>query len=315
MATSKSLAELLDENKEFISLTENGLRIKCLITPHEMPPRADAVQAYLTSAKFKKAKEWYSQDFSKYEPFLVRDKKSGKKLFCRITRTRVNMIPADVEKHVNGKRFLRLKQNYLDREAKRESGIGEDEDEEDDDDEEDAEGDEEDGDGGADDDIDVDEEAAAAAAAGVWMPKEELNAIVSGFKVKKTPKLAKRSKTEVVDEMDEGEEEEGEGEDEEEGADSDAGDEEASVNSEDSDIHLYIREAPPKPVIKAKALAKGKGKGKAKGDSDANGKRKGKSKSKSKSEGVHTVDVAETEPGQKRAAASQIKGTSKKVRN
>ena len=309
--TSKSLAELLDENKEFISLTENGLRIKCLITPHEMPPRADAVQAYLTSAKFKKAKEWYSQDFSKYEPFLVRDKKSDKKLFCRITRTRVNLIPTDVEKHVNGKRFLRLKQNYLDREAKRESGIDEDDDEE----EEGAEGDIEDGDGGEDDDIDVDEEAAAAAAAGVWMPKEELTAIVSGFKVKKSPKHTKGSKTEVVDEMDEGDEDE----EEEEGADSGAGDEEASVNSEDSDIHLYIREVPPKPVIKAKALAKskgeGKGKGKAKGYSDANGKGKEKGKSKSKSESVHTADVAETEPVKKRAAATQIKGSSKKVRN
>ena len=251
---SKSLAELLEEHKQYISLSETGLRIKCLITAHEMPPRADAVQAYLDGAKFRKAREWYSQDYSHHEPFLVQDKKNPTRLFCKITRTRVNKIPADVEKHVTGKRFLRLKQNYLEREARRAEQPSDDESGEEggdggdvfDDDEQQSENEQEDD----EEEIDVEKEAAEAAAAGVWMPKEELKAVVDAIKTKKIP--GGRGKALPQEEEEEEEEEEGEGE----------GAEEESIASDDSDADLryYIRSEPEPRQTKAKPKHKG-GKG------------------------------------------------------
>ena len=266
----KSLATLLSEHKDEIALTEDGLRIKCLITPHEMPARADVVEVYLNGNKFKKAKEWYSQDYSKYEPFLVQDKKNKFQLFCKITRLRVNKIPKDVEKHVNGKRFLRLKENYLEREARRRT----EEDENDSSSDQEESVDEEDG-----VDIDVDEEAEAAAAAGVWMPKEELKAVVSGFKPKISPRKAKAMAKALAGKERDVEEEEQEEEEEEEEGDADDSDDDPdgdSIASDDSDADLrwYIREAPPASKNKGKSESKGKGKGKGIGKEDKMGKSK-----------------------------------------
>jgi hypothetical protein len=107
MATTgtKSLATLLSENKLLV-LTDNN-KIKCSLSGHEMPARADIVQQYLNSKKYAKAREWYSKDFSKYEPWIVENKVDPKKLYCTLTNLSLNKIPEEVEKHVTGKRFLR----------------------------------------------------------------------------------------------------------------------------------------------------------------------------------------------------------------
>ena len=59
----KSLAAILNENSSFLSLTSNN-KVLCSYTKHEMPARLDNVLNHLNSKALKKAKEWYSYDYS-----------------------------------------------------------------------------------------------------------------------------------------------------------------------------------------------------------------------------------------------------------
>ncbi len=49
----------------------------------------------------------YSQDFKKYEPFVVPDPTNSKQMLCRVTNTVLQRIPEKIEKHVSGMKFLR----------------------------------------------------------------------------------------------------------------------------------------------------------------------------------------------------------------
>ena len=51
----------------------------------------------------------YKADYSKYEPLIVAHKTNPKMLFCKLTGTKLNRVPAQVEAHVNGKRFRNRK--------------------------------------------------------------------------------------------------------------------------------------------------------------------------------------------------------------
>ena len=95
-----------------------------------MPPNAAVVLAYLNGKKFKKAKEWYTYDYSEFLPHIVPDKRDSRKLYCRLTKHGLNKIPDEVKKHVNGKRFLRLKEELrIKNEEKSKKKNGEDDDE------------------------------------------------------------------------------------------------------------------------------------------------------------------------------------------
>ena len=113
-----SLATILDENKNYLILLPTN-RIKCLLTGHELPPKADAVSQYMNSKSFKKSLEWYSVDYSEYLPHIVQDKENKYKLYCKITKQVINKIPHEVKKHVNGKKFIRLKIEYEKNELKK----------------------------------------------------------------------------------------------------------------------------------------------------------------------------------------------------
>ncbi|RHY24591.1 hypothetical protein DYB32_008785 [Aphanomyces invadans] len=95
------------ENKDGVKVN----RIKCTATGHEMPPRADIVTAHLNSKRFKKATEWYSYDFAQFEPYIVAHRRKPKCLYCNVTGIVLNKIPAEVEKHMKGKKFLRMKEH------------------------------------------------------------------------------------------------------------------------------------------------------------------------------------------------------------
>jgi Surfeit locus protein 2 (SURF2) len=280
--STKSLAELLEEQKEYIALTETGTRIRCIITGHEMPARADAVLSHLNGKKFRKAKEWYSQDYSKYEPFLVQDGKNPSKLFCKLTRLRINKIPLVVEKHTNGKRFLRLKQIYIEREAKRakNGGSGEEEEDEDEDEEDEEEDEVEAGEDDLDD-LDVEKEIKDAAAAGVWMPASELRAIVDGLKTAK-PNLKRKHTSKGRKAQDKQEEDEEDEDEEDEEAAHDVDD----IDSDDSDADLkyYIRSA-PEPAAKRKNKASKNHPASASAPAAAASSTEAKSKSKDKDKG------------------------------
>lgn len=97
------------EHLEAVDAGEGRVRVRCALTQHEMVPRADAIEAYLGSKKFMKARDWYCHDYSQYEPYIVAHRRKPKSLFCNVTGTVLNRIPAEVERHVNGKKFQRLK--------------------------------------------------------------------------------------------------------------------------------------------------------------------------------------------------------------
>jgi hypothetical protein len=103
---NKSLAELLS-TFSFLSLTADN-KIVCDITKHEMPPKADIVLGHINGKKFKKTMEWYSYDYSEFEPYIVVDRQNSNKLHCKLTGMTLNKIPNEVKKHANGKKFLRL---------------------------------------------------------------------------------------------------------------------------------------------------------------------------------------------------------------
>mmetsp|Transcript_11874 Transcript_11874/g.11540 ORF Transcript_11874/g.11540 Transcript_11874/m.11540 type:complete len:281 (-) Transcript_11874:470-1312(-) len=106
MAT-KSLAELLS-TFSFLNLTADN-KIFCDITKHEMPPKADIVMGHINGKKFKKTMEWYSYDYSEFEPYIVVDRQNSNKLHCKLTGMTLNKIPNEVKKHASGKKYLRLK--------------------------------------------------------------------------------------------------------------------------------------------------------------------------------------------------------------
>lgn len=98
-----SVADLLNKNPHLELNAKN--RIVCSLTGHEMPPEAKSILAHIEGKKYKKALEWYSHDYSKYEPYIVSHKSDDKKLFCLLTKQPLNKIPKEVENHFNGKRF------------------------------------------------------------------------------------------------------------------------------------------------------------------------------------------------------------------
>lgn len=74
-----------------------------------MPARADIVFGHVQGNKYKKALDWYSHDFSQYKPYIIENERNNKQLFCQVTKTVLNKIPAEVLKHMNGKKFLRYR--------------------------------------------------------------------------------------------------------------------------------------------------------------------------------------------------------------
>jgi hypothetical protein len=102
----KSVADLLSLYPH-LKLQPNN-RIQCQLTKHEMTPSVSAIVQYVLGEKYRKACDWYSYDYSQYQPHVVPHKSNQYKLYCTITKQDLNKIPKEVEKHVKGKRFQRL---------------------------------------------------------------------------------------------------------------------------------------------------------------------------------------------------------------
>jgi len=115
--------------------TENGQRIKCRFTGHEMAVTLKAVSQYVNGKKYKNFMKNPTFDWAQYEPHLTpvvtpgSGKKSNKgsvnaaagggknadnhkQLYCQLTQRLINRDPIHVLKHVQGRRYVREKRKY-----------------------------------------------------------------------------------------------------------------------------------------------------------------------------------------------------------
>jgi len=115
--------------------TENGKRIKCRFTGHELAVTLKAVSQYVNGKKYKNFMKNPTFDWAQYEPHLTpvvtpgsgkkSDKGNGnagagggknvdnhKQLYCQLTQRLINRDPIHVLKHVHGHRFVREKRKY-----------------------------------------------------------------------------------------------------------------------------------------------------------------------------------------------------------
>jgi len=95
------------------------VKLRCIFSGHEVPPKKDDILKYVNGKAFKKYKLWYSQDFAKYEPLIIQSTKHPKKLYCTITKLEINKIPSVVENHINGKKFKSMLQRKNHRDEKK----------------------------------------------------------------------------------------------------------------------------------------------------------------------------------------------------
>ena len=82
-------------------------------------PQLEIVNKYLSSDKFKKARDWYSYDYSKYLPYVTEHKDNPKFMFCQLTKAEIPKIPSKVETHVGSKRYKRKLAEVEEKNAKR----------------------------------------------------------------------------------------------------------------------------------------------------------------------------------------------------
>lgn len=113
-----SLAKLLEANKDVLSLLPNN-KIKCSVTGHEMSCDAIVVQAHLAGKKFKKAKRNESQDLGRFAPLIIQNVENEDKMYCTLTGFTLNKIASEIETHMKGKRFKRLRKEYDEMEARK----------------------------------------------------------------------------------------------------------------------------------------------------------------------------------------------------
>jgi len=113
----KKLAKEVAKYSDFEVLPSG--KIHCNLTGHDLMPRADDFKAYLASKSYKMAQD-RNHDFTQYAPHQVDYNKDPKKLYCRITHRVLDKLKSVVEKHVNGRKYKKTLEEYLENQTKKE---------------------------------------------------------------------------------------------------------------------------------------------------------------------------------------------------
>ncbi len=109
MTAPAEVTQFVSEHDDFVFVRDDS-KVQCTLTKQEFTCRLAILQEYIQSKAFTKAKAKGKKldlgfDFSKYEPHITQHKKMKHALFCQLTGSCLNKIEAEVEKHVNGKRY------------------------------------------------------------------------------------------------------------------------------------------------------------------------------------------------------------------
>lgn len=106
-----SLAALLLKHKKVVSLLPSN-KVKCAVTGHEMPPDVTVVQNHLNGKKLKKALAKQGQDLTRFLPHIVPNVEDEKKMFCKLTGFTLNPNADEIERHMGGRKFIRLRGEF-----------------------------------------------------------------------------------------------------------------------------------------------------------------------------------------------------------
>ncbi|GMR33901.1 hypothetical protein PMAYCL1PPCAC_04096 [Pristionchus mayeri] len=102
MTKDKALDELLAKFPVFEKV-EKFNKLRCTLTAHELPARAADVQKYCETKKFVTAFEVYT--IRKEHPDVFEDLDEKSVVGCKITKTVLAADPADMRRHLEGKKF------------------------------------------------------------------------------------------------------------------------------------------------------------------------------------------------------------------
>ncbi|GMT03088.1 hypothetical protein PENTCL1PPCAC_25262 [Pristionchus entomophagus] len=102
MADAKAVDALLAKFPVFESV-EGFNKLRCTLTAHELPKRAADLQTYCETKKFVTAFEVYT--IRQEHPDVFEDLDEKGVLGCKVTRTVLAADPADMRRHLEGKRF------------------------------------------------------------------------------------------------------------------------------------------------------------------------------------------------------------------
>lgn len=113
----KNMEELPEDVRLFLQQHPSlqvisGNKVRFTVTGHELPCRLVDLQSFTEGKKYQRLRGAPTFDYSSLEPHIVPSTKNQRQLFCKLTLRHINKVPEHVQRHVQGKRYLRALHRY-----------------------------------------------------------------------------------------------------------------------------------------------------------------------------------------------------------
>lgn len=100
-----------------LKLTDDGQRVKCTLTGHEMPLKPDIIELYVGSKRYTRLLDFnMSPYYHKYKHLFAdctSKKRNRSQLYCKLTKHFVNRTQKHIKKHVEGANFVETYRRWL----------------------------------------------------------------------------------------------------------------------------------------------------------------------------------------------------------
>ncbi|KAK2144052.1 hypothetical protein LSH36_790g00008 [Paralvinella palmiformis] len=102
----EKLSKLLGENLSLEVISE-GTKVKCKLSGHEMPCKAEAIESYIKGKKYRRLKAKEDLNIESYMKHLELSSKkgNGRQLYCKLTCRYISDEPQHIYRHIQGRRF------------------------------------------------------------------------------------------------------------------------------------------------------------------------------------------------------------------